>query len=188
MTQTVKIDIFYPYPPEKVWKVLTNRRALAAWLMENDFEPRLGHKFQFYGDSLPGLRTRIQCEVIELDEPQRLAYTWQERPTAEPSLVIWTLIAVDGGTQLQLKHLETCYAAAIATSPKAPIAIPKRVTEQGSSRLHPQAMMLNSYGYPLYRTTDIQPPILIATPQLFEWDYYLNQKLLEVLQQEQLEA
>ncbi len=47
MIPAVKMDVFYPYPPERVWQVLTNRRALAAWLMENDFEPRVGHKFQF---------------------------------------------------------------------------------------------------------------------------------------------
>ncbi|WP_242054205.1 SRPBCC domain-containing protein [Nostoc sp. FACHB-888] len=35
--------MFYLYPPEKVWQVLTNHQALAAWLMANHFESRLGH-------------------------------------------------------------------------------------------------------------------------------------------------
>ncbi len=39
MIQGVKLEFFYPHPPERVWKALTDRRVLAAWMMENDFEP-----------------------------------------------------------------------------------------------------------------------------------------------------
>ena len=60
--------VFYPHPPERVWRAITDRRALAAWLMDNDFEPRLGHKFQFFAQSLPGLKPTINCQVIELVE------------------------------------------------------------------------------------------------------------------------
>ena len=52
-------EVFYSHPPERVWLLLTNRRALAAWLMENDFEPRVGCKFSFYSQSLPGIDTSI---------------------------------------------------------------------------------------------------------------------------------
>ena len=103
MGQNVKIEVYYPHPPEQVWRILTNRRALAAWLMENDFEPCLGHKFQFHNPSLPGLEV-IDCEVIALDAPKRLVYTWQERQMPYPSIVTWTLEPVQGGTQLQLEH------------------------------------------------------------------------------------
>ena len=181
MTQTVKIDIFYPYPPEKVWTVLTNRRALAAWLMENDFEPCLGHKFQFYADSLPGLQRKIECEVIELDEPHRLVYTWREPPTVEPSLVIWTLIAVDGGTQLQLKHLESCYAAAIAL-PK-PKLEPYRIETSGWL---PYQTIPDAY----YVSIALQTSTFAASLQLsqsFEWDYYLKEKLSDLLGHKELE-
>lgn len=97
-------EVFYPHPPEKVWRVITNRRALAAWLMENDFEPRVGCKFCFYSKSLPGIDTNIKCEVIEIDEPLRLVYTWQDCMMSQPSIVTWTLKAVEGGTQLRLQH------------------------------------------------------------------------------------
>lgn len=104
MIQAVKLDVFYPYPPERVWQVLSDRRALAVWMMDNDFEPKQGHKFRFHSHLLPGFTVTIQCEVVELEEPNRLVYTWQESPTTEPSLVIWTLTPVAGGTQLHLKH------------------------------------------------------------------------------------
>lgn len=97
-------EVFYPYPPQKVWQVITNSRTLAAWLMENDFEPRVGCKFCFYSQSLPGIDTNIRCEVIEVDEPKRLVYTWQDCMMSQPSMVTWTLKAVEGGTQLRLQH------------------------------------------------------------------------------------
>ncbi|MEM7717342.1 MAG: SRPBCC domain-containing protein [Cyanobacteria bacterium P01_A01_bin.68] len=107
-------EVFYPHPPEKVWQVITNSRSLAAWLMDNDFEPRLGCKFCFYSKSLPGIDTNIRCEVIEIDEPKRLVYTWKDCMMSQPSIVTWTLKAVEGGTQLSLQHRirETAFTGA----------------------------------------------------------------------------
>ncbi|MGI2906516.1 SRPBCC family protein [Tolypothrix sp. VBCCA 56010] len=100
----LNMEVFYAYPPQRVWQVITNRQALAAWLMENDFQPRIGHKFRFQHSTLPGIDGSIDCEVIELDEPNRLSYTWQDKLMHQPSIVTWTLTPVDGGTRLQLKH------------------------------------------------------------------------------------
>jgi len=104
MITNLNMEVFYAYPPQRVWQVITNRQALAAWLMENDFEPRVGHKFRFQHSTLPGIDGSINCEVIELDEPKRLSYTWQDKLMHQPSIVTWTLTPVDGGTRLQLKH------------------------------------------------------------------------------------
>ncbi len=100
----LNMEVFYAYPPQRIWQVITNRQALAAWLMENDFEPRVGHKFRFQHSTIPGIDGSINCEVIELDEPKRLSYTWQDKLMHQPSIVTWTLTPVDGGTRLQLKH------------------------------------------------------------------------------------
>ena len=109
MLRNLNKEVFYPYPPQRVWQVLTNRRALAAWLMENDFEPRVGHKFRFQESTLPGLDESIDCEVIELEEPKRLSYTWQDKFMPQPSIVTWILEPQEGGTQVRLQHriLET---------------------------------------------------------------------------------
>lgn len=104
MLRDLKLDVFYPYSPERVWKAIANRRALAAWLMENDFEPRVGHKFRFVSQSQQGVEGTIYCEVIELDEPRSLSYTWRGSFTCKPTIVTWRLLPVDGGTQLQLEH------------------------------------------------------------------------------------
>ena len=112
MNKQIELSIFYPHPPERVWKALIDRRALNVWMMPNNFEPCIGHKFQFKSNSLPGLETTIHCEVIELDEPKRLAYTWQDSKISEPSLVIWTLTPVEEGTQLELRHRQASYVTA----------------------------------------------------------------------------
>lgn len=111
MLRGLKTKVFYPYSPHQVWRGLTERRSLAAWLMDNDFEPQIGRKFQFRTHSLPGLDGVICCEVLEIDAPKRLAYTWQDSYMSQPSIVIWTLTSVDGGTQLQLEHRELNYTA-----------------------------------------------------------------------------
>ncbi len=104
MLRDVKTEVFYPYPPERVWQVLTNPRALAAWLMDNDFEPRVGHRFRFQAEPQQGLDGTIYCEVIKLDEPRCLSYTWRGSFMCKPTIVTWTLLPVEGGTQLQLEH------------------------------------------------------------------------------------
>ncbi|ARV60519.1 hypothetical protein BZZ01_19465 [Nostocales cyanobacterium HT-58-2] len=119
MLRDLKLEVFYPYPPQQIWQVITNRRALAAWLMENDFEPRLGHKFRFQDTTLPGLDESIDCEVIELDEPKRLSYTWQDKFMSTPSIVTWILEPQESGTQLRLEHklLETALTGLREFSP-----------------------------------------------------------------------
>jgi uncharacterized protein YndB with AHSA1/START domain len=118
MMKGIKKEVFYPYPPQRVWQVLTSREALGMWLMENDFEPRVGHKFRFLYSSIPGLGKSIDCEVVELEEPRRLSFTWHDGLMCQPSIVTWTLKPVDGGTQLYLEHK---IIGSVFTATKQPI-------------------------------------------------------------------
>ena len=43
----------FPHPVEKVWQALTDPDALREWLMENDFEPRIGKRFVLRGREIP---------------------------------------------------------------------------------------------------------------------------------------
>src|SRR5437868_2888446 len=98
MRREVRLEVIYPHPPERVWKALTDPGALAKWLMPNDFLPRLGHRFRFV-QKTPGNPKRevVQCEVVELEAPHRLAYTWRSDPNSTPELVCWTLEPVEAG-------------------------------------------------------------------------------------------
>lgn len=127
MNQTVMLEVFYPHSPERVWQALTDRRALAAWMMDNDFEPRLGHRFRFRQADGIGLDRYIHCEVTELEPPNRLTYRWQDLQTRTPTIVTWTLTATPGGTMLQLQHsqevrtnVETTVSASVLLHPTVP--------------------------------------------------------------------
>jgi uncharacterized protein YndB with AHSA1/START domain len=109
MRRDLRLERVYPHPAERVWRALTERRALATWLMENDFEPRLGHKFTFRAKPQPGWDGVTYCEVTELDPPRRLAYTWRggagsDKPLTLDTVVRFTLEPVAGGTRLVLEH------------------------------------------------------------------------------------
>jgi uncharacterized protein YndB with AHSA1/START domain len=77
-TVSITHEAVLPQPPERVWTVLTESAAIESWLMPNDFEPRLGHRFTFRTNPLPAANFDgiIHCEVVEIDPPRRLAYTW----------------------------------------------------------------------------------------------------------------
>ncbi|MBE0690020.1 MAG: SRPBCC domain-containing protein, partial [Anaerolineae bacterium] len=57
MKRDLKFERFYPHPPERVWKALTDPAALASWYMANDFKLEVGHKFTFHTD--PGPRGQV---------------------------------------------------------------------------------------------------------------------------------
>jgi uncharacterized protein YndB with AHSA1/START domain len=194
MSQVVNLEVFYPYPPERVWQVLTDRRALANWMMENDFEPKLGHKFRFCSQPLPGLTTTIQCEVVELEEPTRLVYTWRESPTAPSSLVIWTLTTVSGGTQLRLKHHQCSYTTAIAASKHSIADQIERKTKRFLPENYPVSLgadvnsrrssLCGQTRFHTFEATAREFAALeVTVPQTVAWKDLLNQKLPIVLAQ-----
>jgi uncharacterized protein YndB with AHSA1/START domain len=104
MKGAVTFERIYPYPAARVWRALTDRRALAEWLMPNDFEPTVGHKFQFNVGPQLGWRGFVDCVVLEVDEPRRLSYSWVGDPKHPPTIVTWILTPVEGGTLLRLEH------------------------------------------------------------------------------------
>ncbi|MGH7179920.1 MAG: SRPBCC family protein [Tepidisphaeraceae bacterium] len=110
MSKTVRKEAFYPLPPEKVWVALTDPRALAEWLMPNNFAPVVGHKFRFQVDPMPGCGHVTECEVLEVDPPRKLVWSWMpvakhaHPPGTRPSTVTWTLTPENSGTRLVLVH------------------------------------------------------------------------------------
>lgn len=105
MPASILHDVYLPHPPESVWRALTDSAAIAQWLMPNDFEPRLGHRFTFRTDPMPGLNFDGIChgEVTALDPPRLLAYTWIGGPLAY-TLVTYRLEPEGDGTRLRFEH------------------------------------------------------------------------------------
>ncbi len=100
MKRDLHFDVFYPHPVERVWAVVTDPKAMAEWLMPNDFEPRIGHRFTLRTKPAPGFDGTVHCEVSELDPPRRLVFTWTGGQIN--TLLTITLEAAPGGTRLRL--------------------------------------------------------------------------------------
>jgi uncharacterized protein YndB with AHSA1/START domain len=109
MKRDLKLERVFPQPPERVWRALTDPRALSQWLMETDFAPVLGHRFTFRAKPQPGWDGVTYCEVTELDPPRRLAYTWrggagEGKPPTLDTVVRFTLAPEGTGTRLTLEQ------------------------------------------------------------------------------------
>ena len=48
--RSVVVERELSFPPEKIWRALTQGPLLEEWLMKNDFQPHVGHKLNFRGD------------------------------------------------------------------------------------------------------------------------------------------
>lgn len=92
-----------PQPPEQVWRALTEPELLAAWLMPNDFRAERGARFQFAPDD--ALHGPIECEVLRIEPPKLLRFSWREQDSQEESVVSFQLRrSAAGGTHLSLTH------------------------------------------------------------------------------------
>ena len=76
MKADIDVTAEYPHPVERVWAALTASEALAAWLMPNDFQPVIGHRFTFRTKPAPGFDGIVRCQVLELDPPRRMVWSW----------------------------------------------------------------------------------------------------------------
>ena len=101
-TQSVILEKTFPHPPEKVWRALTDPHLLAQWLLANDFAPTPYHKFQFRADPNPQWNGLIDCEVLLIDPPRQLSYTWSS--LGLNSVVLFTLIPTESGTHLRMEQ------------------------------------------------------------------------------------
>jgi len=94
-TRTLVIERVFPHPPEKLWRALTENPRIAQWLLQNDFEPVVGRKFQFRSEPMRNWDGAIDCEVLIVDHLKRLSYSWSS--LGLDSVVLWTLTPAEGG-------------------------------------------------------------------------------------------
>jgi uncharacterized protein YndB with AHSA1/START domain len=102
MKRDVTVRRVYPYPLDAVWQAFVTSDALAQWLMPNTFEPRLGHRFEFRTRPAPGFDGIVRCEVLALDPPHRLSFSWVGGGI--DTRVTFQLRAEAGGTSVTLTH------------------------------------------------------------------------------------
>jgi uncharacterized protein YndB with AHSA1/START domain len=100
---SVVIEREVPYPPEKIWRALTQPHLIEEWLMKNNFKLVVGQRFNFRADFLPdGV---LDCEVLAVEPNQKLSYTWNSPgDDALKSVVTWTLTQTSTGTNLRMEQ------------------------------------------------------------------------------------
>jgi uncharacterized protein YndB with AHSA1/START domain len=107
-TRTVTLEREFAHPPAKVWRALTQPELIAEWLMKNDFKPVVGQRFNFRADPMPGWNGVTDCEVLAVDPPRKLAYTWnasgEEAKDGIRTVVTFTLTPTQAGTLLRMEQ------------------------------------------------------------------------------------
>lgn len=96
-TRAVVVERVLPYPPEKIWRALTEPQLIEQWLMKNDFEPAVDHQFQFRADW-----GSVDCQVREVEPNTTLSYTWAAYGLE--SVITWTLTPTGAGTRLRMEQ------------------------------------------------------------------------------------
>jgi uncharacterized protein YndB with AHSA1/START domain len=91
-----------PYPPEKIWRALTQGALIKEWLMDNDFQPVVGHSFQFRSTPVPNWNGIIDSQVLVIEPNKKLSYGWGS--LGLESVVTWTLSPTDSGTHVRMEH------------------------------------------------------------------------------------
>lgn len=97
-TRTVLVEREFAYPPEKLWRALTQPHLIEEWLMKNDFQPVVGRQF-----GLSAEWGALTCEVLEVAPHTSLAYTWSGMGLE--STVTWTLTPSAAGTHLRMEQV-----------------------------------------------------------------------------------
>jgi uncharacterized protein YndB with AHSA1/START domain len=96
-TLSVIVEREMPYPPEKIWRALTQPQLIAEWLMKNDFRPVVDHRFSLSADW-----GAADCQVMAVEPNKTLSYTWGAYGLE--SVVTWTLTATGAGTHLRMEQ------------------------------------------------------------------------------------
>jgi len=97
-TLSVIVEREVGFPPEKVWRALTQPHLIAEWLMKNDFQPVVGHSF-----SLSAEWGAVDCRVETVEANRALSYTWEG--LGLESVVTWTLTPTSTGTRLRMEQV-----------------------------------------------------------------------------------
>ncbi len=109
-TQPVIVERVFNVTADKVWSAITQNEEMKQWFFKlEDFKPKVGFKFDFTGGPDEGKQYLHLCEVTEVVEGNKIAYTWRYDNYPGNSLVTWELFDKGDQTLLRITHsgLET---------------------------------------------------------------------------------
>ena len=107
-SRSVIVERTMAHPPEKIWRALTTSDLIGDWLMSNDFEPVVGKRFNFRAEPQGGWNGVTDCEVLEVEKPSRLVYSWnasgEQAADGVRTVVTWTLTPGGSGTHVRMEQ------------------------------------------------------------------------------------
>ena len=96
------------HPPEKVWRALTQGALIEEWLMKNDFQPVVGHRFNFRAAPMAHWNGVTDCQVLIVEPYERLSYSWNasgdEAAGGLKTVVTWTLTPTKAGVHVRMEQ------------------------------------------------------------------------------------
>ncbi|MGG6896562.1 MULTISPECIES: SRPBCC family protein [Rhizobium] len=95
--RSVVVEREVAFPPEKIWRALTQPHLIEEWLMKNDFKPSVDHRFKLSAEW-----GSVDCRVLEVEPNKTLSYTWDAYGLE--SVVVWTLTPTGTGTRLRMEQ------------------------------------------------------------------------------------
>jgi uncharacterized protein YndB with AHSA1/START domain len=93
-TRSLVIEKELPHPAQKIWRALTQGALIKEWLMDNDFQPVVGH--------MPKWDGIIDSQVLVIEPNKKLSYSWNA--LGLESVVVWTLVPTKGGTLVRMEQ------------------------------------------------------------------------------------
>jgi uncharacterized protein YndB with AHSA1/START domain len=104
VTGTIRLQREFDATPTELWDLIATRDGLAAWLMPNDFQPVVGHRFTFTDTPRPPIYDGVVgCTVLALEPMERLQLSWVGGPV--DTVVTFTLTELEPGrVRLELEH------------------------------------------------------------------------------------
>ncbi len=111
----VVAEIFIAAPPERVFEAISNSQQALQWgsspefqVTEWEMDARPGGKWHFVSvETKQKGKFEHHGEVLEVDPPRLLVYTWFANWHETPShktVVRWELSRASGGTRLKVTH------------------------------------------------------------------------------------
>jgi uncharacterized protein YndB with AHSA1/START domain len=109
----IRIVRDYPHPPAKVWRAVTDPALIPLWTATGaggrpeGFAPTPGTKFRLIAKPKPGWNGIVNCEVLEVNEPSLLRYSWTGDDGGNTTEVAYRLEpwpGDPGGTRFTYQH------------------------------------------------------------------------------------
>jgi len=94
----IRLSVFIPHRPAKVWQALTDPRIHAKWWAAGDVRAEVGHRFTL--DMGPW--GQQPCEVLAVEPERLLSYSFA--PGTLNTTITWRLEPEQAGTRLHLEH------------------------------------------------------------------------------------